>query len=342
MANGILSKPKLNPEEELMGILGGMGQNSGWQALTQLGAGIAGNADKGWGAGIGAGLSGAGEALQQGQQGRMRGLGLVSEMQNSQARLKLAQDEAARGPAPTELVRNYQHALTQGFKGSLIDFQKAMRAGEGNRIPMGFQQDPNNPEALSFVPGGPYDPTVIAEQSQARGRGRQFSVNDIGKLTEEGTKFKSASEFANTFNDNYAGYGMGGDAAMFAGRYGLTGPETQKAAGWWQGYDRYKNVVRNDLFGSALTATEQAAFEKADVNPNMDPKTIRDNLKRQKSILADAAKRKAGALVQGKYDPDVIAEAYGLDLGTLGVDTAVHGRGNAAGADNLPDPLGIR
>jgi hypothetical protein len=339
---GILSKPKPDPQEELMGILGNMGQNSGWQALTQLGAGLAGNADKGWGAGIGAGLSGAGNALDQGQMARMRGLGLVGDMQSQQARIKIAQDEAARGPAPTELVRNYQMALTQGFKGNLIDFQKAMRAGEGSRVPMGFQQDPNNPEALSFVPGGPYDPATIAEQSQARGRGRQFSVNDISKLTEQGTEFANVRDFGTKFQDTYGGYTPGfGDINMAAARMGIGNENAANAAQWWQEYDRYKNKIRNDQFGATLTPSEQAEWLKADISPNMDPKIIRSNLATQKRIVESAVKRKAAALIQAKYDPDVISEAYGINLGELGVDTNVRGAGSA-GAANLPDPLGIR
>jgi hypothetical protein len=334
---GILSKPKLNPEDELMGILGGMGQNSGWQALTQLGAGIAGNADKGWGAGIGAGLSGAGDALQQGQQQRMRGLGLVGDMQNQQARLKLAQAEAARGPAPTELVRNYQTALTQGFKGSLIDFQKAMRAGEGNRVPMGFQADPNNPEALSFVPGGPYDPAVIAEQSQARGRGRQFSVNDISKLTEQGSEFANVRDFGAKFQDSYGGYTpCFGGMNMAAARFGFGNENATNAAQWWQEYDRYKNKIRNDQFGATLTPSEQAEWLKADISPEMDPKIIKSNLATQKRLVEGAVKRKAAALIQAKYDPDVISEAYGINLGELGVDTNVRGAGATGGKTVSP------
>jgi hypothetical protein len=107
---GILSKPKPDPQEELMGILGNMGQNSGWQALTQMGAGLAGNAQNGWGAGIGAGLSGAGNALQQGQQGRVQGLGLLAQMQQS---------------GTTDDIREYQFALKQGFKGNLTDFMQS-------------------------------------------------------------------------------------------------------------------------------------------------------------------------------------------------------------------------
>ena len=91
--NGILSK-KLDPQQELMGILGNQGSQAGWQALMQLGAGIAGNATKGWGAGIGAGLSGASDALSGGQQNRIGLLQMLAQDQQRQA--QLAQQQAAQ------------------------------------------------------------------------------------------------------------------------------------------------------------------------------------------------------------------------------------------------------
>jgi GH24 family phage-related lysozyme (muramidase) len=164
--NGILSK-KIDPQEELMGILGNQGSQAGWNALMQMGAGLAAGAHKGWGAGIGLGLSGASDALQGGQNTRMKGMGMLADMQAQQERLKLAQAEAAKGPAPTELVRNYQAALQQGFQGNLVDFQRAMRAASPDNVPAGYKRNPEG--GLAFEPGGPADPAIIKEQSLARG-----------------------------------------------------------------------------------------------------------------------------------------------------------------------------
>jgi len=84
---GILSKPPVKPEEEMYGILGQMNPQQAWgQALTQMGAGLAGNASQGWGAGIGAGLSGANDALSNAQMQRVKTMGLIADMQNQKAR----------------------------------------------------------------------------------------------------------------------------------------------------------------------------------------------------------------------------------------------------------------
>jgi hypothetical protein len=110
---GILSRPKIDPQEELMGILGNQGSQAGWNALTQLGAGIAAGANQGWGPGIGLGLSNASEAMQGGQNQRLKALQMMAE--NSRA-------------GTTDGIREYQFALGQGFKGNLQDFLQQKRA----------------------------------------------------------------------------------------------------------------------------------------------------------------------------------------------------------------------
>ena len=146
---------------------------------------------------------------------------------------------------------------------------------------------------------------------------RQLSVSDIGKLSDEGGKLQNALTFSSTFQDPFAGYTIGGETAMAARRLNIPGAgmfASKEAAEWWQQYDRYKNQIRNDLFGSALTRTEQAAFEKADIRPNMDPSIIRKNLAEQEKIIRQGVTRKAMALVAAGYDPDVVASSYGVDL----------------------------
>lgn len=183
---------------------------------------------------------------------------------------------------------------------------------------------PGTPEFTQFVLGTKTEPT------------QKFNVGDITKLTEEGGKFSSVASFADSFKDEYSGYkseGLG-NAATWMGRYipGTMGAASKEAAGFWQEYDKYKNKARNDMFGSALTATEQAAFERADINPGMDPKIVRKNLEVQRQALKSAAVKKANALIQAGYDPAPIAAAYGLDLKQLGVQTQ-----RMKGATSIPD-----
>lgn len=197
---------------------------------------------------------------------------------------------------------------------------------EGAKVPQGFERNPMG--GLQPVKGGPTDPNYIEATSNARDKGKKFSVTDISKLSDEGGRLASASRFAETFKPEYAGYKsqMVGEAAMSAGRTvpGVVGAlpgmgNIKEAANFWQDYDRYKNDVRHTLFGSALTKNEQAAFERADINPGMDPVLIQRNLARQQDLVMNGIRRKSGALVENGYDPDAIAKAYGVTRDQLGI-----------------------
>lgn len=187
-----------------------------------------------------------------------------------------------------------------------------------------FDSDPNNPGGQRFIKGGAGDPEYIKSISEARQKPREFSVSDITKLSEEGGKFANIKGFADTFQDRFAGYKAPviGNAAMTAGRFlpeSIVGPNMTEGATWWQGYDRFKNVVRNDLFGSALTTNEQAAFERADINAGMTPEQIRKNLATQQAIAENGLKRKANALIQSGFDPKAIGATFGLKLEDIGI-----------------------
>ena len=203
----------------------------------------------------------------------------------------------------------------------------------GSSVPRGYRQ---NATGLEPIPGGPADPATIAAQSKSRGRGRQFSVGDISKLADEGGKYQSLMLFKDGFNDKFAGYApYTGDAALALGRIGWSGQDTADAATWWQEYDRYKNEVRNDLFGSALTATEKAAFEKADINPTMSPDAIKKNLEIQQGAIRRSIGKKARAMVKAGYGAEPIAEAYGITVDEIGA----LGKSDTAGADGDDEGL---
>lgn len=243
----------------------------------------------------------------------------AGDVQAGLAAARLAEAQAER--EATNARADRAAASLDQYRRDTLETQR--RAYEQARVPAGFR--PGEGGTLEPVPGGPADPSYLGEKTARTRQPRQFTASDVGKLSEEGAKLANLSGFADTFKDTYAGYGSSwlGNAANAAGRYlpestsrkiATNAPES---AEWWQGYDRYKNVVRNELFGSALTATEQDAFEKADINPGMTPAQIRANLARQKEIAETGMRRKAGALAAAGYPVEVIGKAYGLDPNTL-------------------------
>lgn len=209
-----------------------------------------------------------------------------------------------------------------------LQVRTAARADD--KTPSGFEKAPDG-SGYRPIAGGPADPAYISSASKPR----QLSVSDIGKLSDEGQKFGTLTSVSDKFRDDFGGYTPGtGGAQMTAGRYlpeGVVGKTRAEAASYWQEYDRYKNVVRNELFGSALTAGETKAFAQADVDPSMQPDQIRKNLARQKEIVEAGLKRKASAMIASGYSPDAIGKAYGVDLGSVGI-------GKPQQPSNVPQP----
>jgi hypothetical protein len=235
---------------------------------------------------------------------------------------------------PTLDFAKYKFEQDQALERRSLDLkERSLNATiEGGKVPTGFQKNADG--SLAPIKGGPQDPEYIKETTALKEKPRNMSISDITKLSEEGGKFANITGFVNDFKDEYAGKTILGEGANVAGRYlpeGIVGKSTKEGADWWQGYDRYKNLVRNELFGSALTATEKAAFEKADVSPRMDPDTIKTNLKEQKRVVEAAIKRKAQAAIDAGYKPDAIASAYGVSLESLGIKTD---KGSKGGSNN--------
>jgi hypothetical protein len=161
---------------------------------------------------------------------------------------------------------------------------------------------------------------------------RVLTDKSIEKLGAQGASVENVNRYITTFKDENAGYGKGGDTAMWLGRNMpiFTGPTTENAAGWWNDYDRYKNVVRNELFGSALTPSEQEAFEKADIGPNMSPALIRENLKRQQGAVKSALRKHTNALKKSGYSEEAVDAATGLTAEQLAEEQASGGSGEQA------------
>lgn len=194
-----------------------------------------------------------------------------------------------------------------------------MKNPTGN-IPNGYQMRPDG-GGLTFIPGGPADPSVVSGLAGARGQGgggRPLPAMTIKDLGAKGQSVDEMTRLTAGFDDSYGGYGAAafGDAANLVGRnYGM-GYGDQAA--WWQDYQSSKNLRRNQLFGSALTAHEKSEFEKADINPGMSPATIRTNLARQEEVAAKAARKLASSYAVQGYSREAIEAALGMSLDDVG------------------------
>lgn len=132
----------------------------------------------------------------------------------------------------------------------------------------------------------------------------------VKSLTEAGEMLSNSSRFVETFQPEFGGKTITGGLGNTIGR--ITGDETGQSQ-WWQDYELHQSMVRNKLFGSALTKVEVDSWNKAAVNPRMDPVQIEENLARRAML-----ERKAGARLAktyytaGTYPPEQIEAATGL------------------------------
>ncbi|RVT90715.1 hypothetical protein EOD42_23220 [Rhodovarius crocodyli] len=203
------------------------------------------------------------------------------------------------------------------------------------------QVDPGSPTIAGPAPGLVASPPQMPGQqptttqtpagavTRIPGRGTPLSDGAINSLSEQGGILSQWRALGETFNPDFGGYGSGlvGRAANTIAR---NTPGASPRADWWQQFDSLDNVVRNQLFGSALTNTERAAWEATTVSPGSSPETIRANLARRQQIVRDAITRQARARLANGANPQAVSEATGIPLETLMAPQPAPGTGGAA------------
>ncbi|MGJ4889002.1 hypothetical protein ACQR1Y_12450 [Bradyrhizobium sp. HKCCYLRH3099] len=132
-------------------------------------------------------------------------------------------------------------------------------------------------------------------------------------LGEKATTSNQLRALETGFKPDYAGSGSAtvGDIKNWAARQFNVG--NTDAADWWQQYQAFQNKVRHELFGSALTATEAAQWERQSINPGMAPDRIKSNLARQREIVDNALRRRADSLKKQGYS----AEGIDAEIGPM-------------------------
>ena len=160
-----------------------------------------------------------------------------------------------------------------------------------------------------------------ADKDDARQRGKQLSWSAVQDFSKQAGMADAMAGLAGTFKDDYSSSIGLGNVQNALGRLGVG---NQDQANWWQQYAEQRNLIRNQLFGSALTAAEQRAFDEANITPNMDAKLIRRRLSQQAQAAQQAYNRLRDAAAGSGYDIS----------GTPGLRTSSSGLTSVGGADN--------
>ncbi len=160
--------------------------------------------------------------------------------------------------------------------------------------------------------------------------GANMRASGLGKVppssaqkisTEKIATFNNLTNLSKSFQDDFgSGFGFGeGSVTNKLGKTPLSNQAMKDQAAWWAEYDRlYTLKGRNEMFGSALTETEQAAWAQANVGPNMPPAVIRQGFESMVRIARDVMKRQK-ASDQVIYNNTWVDTMYG-DFGLEGGD----------------------
>lgn len=149
---------------------------------------------------------------------------------------------------------------------------------------------------------------------EATQSGRPLSQTDYDKAKGELSQFTTLKTAFDTFQDDYAG-NIAGGVENTAQAYFDVGSPGQRD--WWAQFKAADNQIRNDLFGSALTAPEKAAYEATTVSPGMDPKQVKINLAKRAEIIRQAVARRKDFYTANGFKPEAVDAIFsGVDLAT--------------------------
>ncbi|HEY3473895.1 MAG TPA: hypothetical protein VGK56_04750 [Anaerolineales bacterium] len=139
-----------------------------------------------------------------------------------------------------------------------------------------------------------------AAKREAAAAGKTLPAGQAVKIGQAEGVRDSYNELVSSFMDEYSGTPVAAPLQNTLGKFGIDKYRNQ--SNWWQNYTEQSNKVRHELFGSALTANEQKAFEAATIVPGMDPKEIRRRLGQQARAAALAHQKQVQALGKAGYN----------------------------------------
>lgn len=162
-------------------------------------------------------------------------------------------------------------------------------------------------------------------------QGQRLPFNAVQDLAKQAGSAETMANIAGTFKENYAAGAVGlpgiGSVQNWIGRNSPFEGDLKDQANWWQNYNEQANKIRNELFGSALTLTEKAAFEAAMISPDMDAKTIKARLDQQAAAAQRAYNRLVTAAQGSGYNISGLPSVGAVDAPKPGQLSAGQGGG---------------
>jgi hypothetical protein len=140
--------------------------------------------------------------------------------------------------------------------------------------------------------------------------GYKISPTERLAAKKEARNWREQVDFFDSWTDNKQTPVIGGLAAG-AARWGLpTTEDAAEARNWWSNFKSWENAARNAMFGSALTATEKAAWDATSINENMQPDVVRHFMQLRRPIIEKKAAHAALQHMADGHNQDSLEAMY--------------------------------
>lgn len=131
---------------------------------------------------------------------------------------------------------------------------------------------------------------VAGTKAGAAGGGKGMSATQLKEVAGLQDELRQQNTYSAGFDNSFTGLKVYGADKLRTTTGQVADKKMLPALEFWRNFRAGDNVLRHGLFGSALTAGEQAAWQSTTVGPNDSPEVI-------KKAIATRAK-----IVQDKYD----------------------------------------
>lgn len=252
-----------------------------------------------------------GAAAQRGSRfDNMAAISLLANNKAAAAAAGSAQTRALAGSKPTALggrgfMVDGQFITDPGYVQEKLEGRAQQRGLAFDKATAAAQQAEMNRELRRDLASQAGALRMAIAASKAGGGekpGKTLPFGAIDKLSKKEGVRDAYIDLADSFKDEFSGNPAIAGLENLGGRFlpGVTGKGDQ--ANWWQNYQEQTNLVRNQLFGSALTATEKASFDAQNIVPGMDAGEIKRRLAQQTAIADKAYSKLVKATKDSGYD----------------------------------------
>lgn len=166
------------------------------------------------------------------------------------------------------------------------------------------------------------DRTVTAKENKPA-NGKLLPAGETAKLAKRMTIASAFGDLVEGFKPEFGGSPGLAKAENLLGKFQPlgVGKKYGPQSNWWQAYNEQSNIIRNEMFGSALTALEKAAYEKATITEGMEPKQMETKLKQQHAAVVSAYNKLKRAYNKVGYSTGELEELTMPSATLPGMDT---------------------